>query len=291
MTVLRGSLWGRPMFSSGLKQAEMMMMMNDRQLSYPIVEKFSNDPLFVPGYKCSIKRDIEELVRRTYRGVPDTYLIIVDHSAYTYESADKLRSYERSVLYSYYIGRALGKLLARFNRVGYPSRSFHCIGHSLGAHILGFAGESYFAQTSERIWRITGLDPAGPCFSNAARDVQLRSGNAEYVEVYHCNAGHLGTTNVIGDVDFFFNDRGKIQPDCQEGLSDEDLAKCYHKACVKYWTKSVHQPRIYAAVACPSYEALVDGACDGNSTIAGHSNPGDAKGIYYVSTTSDSTAV
>ncbi|XP_068631343.1 phospholipase A1-like [Battus philenor] len=244
--------------------------------------------IFVPGYKGHIKRDIEEWIRQTYKKVPDIYLIIIDHSSYTYETEEKLRSYERSVLYSYYIGKAIGSLLVGFYRLSYPSSNIHCVGHSLGAHILGYAGESYTIQTSERIWRITGLDPAGPCFANAPKEDQLRSGNAEYVEVYHCNAGHLGTTSVIGDIDFFFNKEGKMQPGCEEGLSDEDLAKCYHKSCIIYWTKTIHRSHLYLAVACPSYKEFSEGFCtETNTTIAGHSNPGTARGTYYISTDPD----
>ncbi|KPJ21527.1 Lipase member H [Papilio machaon] len=210
----------------------------------------------------------------------------VNHSAYTYETKEKLRSYERSVLYSFYIGNALGKFLASFNRFGYPSKNIHSIGHSLGAHILGYAGERYTAETSENVWRITGLDPAGPCFANAPKEEQLRSGNADYVEVYHCNAGQLGTTNTIGDADIFFNQEGKIQPGCSKGLSDEELPKCYHKICVLYWTKSVLRSQLYQAVACPSYEAYTAGSCNTNKTSIGHSTVA-AKGIFYVTTESD----
>ncbi|XP_013165250.1 PREDICTED: lipase member H [Papilio xuthus] len=240
--------------------------------------------VFVPGYKCFIKRDIEELVRQTYKTIPDIYLIIIDHSAYTYETKEKLRSYERSVLYSFYIGNGLGKFLAGFNRYGYPSKNIHCIGHSLGAHILGYAGERYNVETSENVWRITGLDPAGPCFANASKEEQLRSGNAGFVDVYHCNAGQLGTTNAIGDADIFFNKQGKIQPGCK-GLSDEDLAKCYHKACILYWTISVLRSHFYQAVACPSYDAYIAGSCTTNTTPIGHLTVA-VKGIFYVTTES-----
>ncbi|CAG5016111.1 unnamed protein product [Parnassius apollo] len=131
------------------------------------------------------------------------------------------------------------------------------------------------------------MDPAGPCFTKAALEEQLRSGNAEYVEVYHCNAGHLGTNNVIGDIDFFFNEEGKIQPDCRS-LSDDDLDKCYHKVCVKYWTRTVHQPNLFSALACPTYKAFSEGRCNNSkTTMAGHSNPGNATGIFYLLTEFD----
>ncbi len=46
--------------------------------------------------------------------------------------------------------------------------SFHIIGHSLGAHIAGYAGERI-----PNLGRITGLDPAGPLFENTDTAVRL----------------------------------------------------------------------------------------------------------------------
>lgn len=47
----------------------------------------------------------------------------------------------------------------------------HCIGHSLGAHVCGFAGKI------KKFKRISGLDPAGPEFSGKIH--RLNSTDAE----------------------------------------------------------------------------------------------------------------
>ncbi|CAH3897926.1 unnamed protein product [Pieris brassicae] len=245
---------------------------------------------FVPGYKSHISKNAPELIRQVFKDIPNIYLIIIDHSFYTSSRGGNRKSYERSVNYSFYLGKAIGRLLAEFRQFGFPSQNIHCIGHSLGSHILGYAGTTYFERTSERVRRITGIDPAGPCFSNSLIEEQLHSGAADYVEVFHCNAGGLGTTSVLADVDFFLND-GRVQPHCTVGLipgyGESDAARCSHKACVKYWTYTVNHPGSFLSWACNSYKDFKNGKCSGNEVaIAGFSNPGNTSGVFYASTES-----
>lgn len=243
--------------------------------------------VFVPGYKSHIVRNAPELIRAAFKNVPNVYLMIVDHSIYTSAQGGSIKSYERSVHYAYDLGRAVGQLLTKFHLMGFQSNNIHCIGHSLGGQILGYAGIQYTNMTSEKLWRITGIDPAGPCFSNSLIEDQLRSGSAEYVEVYHCNAGGLGTTSVLADTDFFLND-GKIQPRCDASFLSsfgDSEAKCSHKSCVKYWTQTVGNSAWYLAWQCDSYKAFSKGKCAANPvTIAGYWNPGNATGVFYAST-------
>lgn len=80
---------------------------------------------------------------------------------------------------------------------------FHFIGHSLGAHIAG--------QTARRLQRfgvgverVTGLDPAYPCFETSSASLRLRSSDANFVDVIHTdsqyldNAGHYGIYDRLG---------------------------------------------------------------------------------------------
>ncbi|GBP56144.1 Lipase member H [Eumeta japonica] len=244
---------------------------------------------FVPGYKSHISRKTENLMRDTFKDVPNSYLMIVDHSVYTSARGGKIESYARSVRYAYYIAQVVADFLVVLYTKGYPASGMHCVGHSLGAQILGYAGNAFFGRTNKKIWRITGLDPAGPCFSNSFIEEQLRSGAAGYVEVYHCNAGGLGTTSALADIDFFFNDEGANQPHCGSAyipvLGSSQVAKCNHKACVKYWTRTVEHPQWYLAWRCDSYRNFRKGRCAANEvTIAGYSNPGNSTGVFYVST-------
>lgn len=56
----------------------------------------------------------------------------------------------------------------------------HMIGHSLGAHTAGYAGERI-----EGLGRITGLDPAEPYFQGLPPFVRLDPTDANLVDVIH----------------------------------------------------------------------------------------------------------
>jgi len=56
----------------------------------------------------------------------------------------------------------------------------HLIGHSLGAHTAGYAG-----QRISGLGRITGLDPAEPYFQGMPTSVRLDTSDAQFVDVIH----------------------------------------------------------------------------------------------------------
>lgn len=93
---------------------------------------------------------------------------------------------------------------------GLDYKSLTVVGYDLGAHIAGIAGK----QTRQgRINQIIGLDPNAALFSINTSGNRLGSGDAEYVEVIHTNAGGIGILSAIGDVDFYVGN-GKTQTGC-----------------------------------------------------------------------------
>ncbi|XP_075973322.1 lipase member H-like [Anticarsia gemmatalis] len=258
-------------------------------ISLPDLDTSKKFYVFVGGFKSGIKQDTERRVRKAFKKVKDSYLLIVDHSPYTNNELGAQLGYERSVKHVRYIGKKLAKTLVELYEGGVSPKNMHCIGISLGSQILGHTGHKFTKATGEEIWRITALDPAGPCYSNDLIKEQVRSGVAEYVEVYHCNAGGYGTSSVLGDVDFFVN-KGRSQPKCDtpfvpDMLNMSNIAQCSHKRCVLVWLSTVMDPERYPAYKCKSYKKFNDNKCwDNDKTMAGFHNPGDAFGVYYFST-------
>lgn len=96
------------------------------------------------------------------------------------------------------------------------------VGHSLGAHAAGIAGQHV---RSGRIPIIVGLDPAQPLITKSAIDRRLDSGDADLVQVIHTTGGTLSITYPMGHADFYPN-AGTDQPGCDSKfLGNEFLYK------------------------------------------------------------------
>lgn len=70
------------------------------------------------------------------------------------------------------------------------------VGHSLGSHISAHASYLIKAKQDDKsaswyIKRLTGLDPAQPCFFTADPSLKLSKDDAEFVDVIHTNAGNI----------------------------------------------------------------------------------------------------
>lgn len=88
------------------------------------------------------------------------------------------------------VGTVLGKTLARMKNEGFGQ--FYLVGHSLGAHLMGYAGRTA-AALSFRLPRITGLDPASPGFFPLNPFlIPLSRYDATFVDIMHTNSAFFG---------------------------------------------------------------------------------------------------
>lgn len=115
------------------------------------------------------------------------------------------------------VGVQVARLVERLtNETGVTLDSVHLIGHSLGAHTAGYAGEAL----AGKVGRITGLDPAGPEFGGSltGTECKLDRTDAMFVDVIHTDgeiiiAGGFGLMDELGHQDFYPNG-GYSQPGC-----------------------------------------------------------------------------
>ncbi|CAG9787723.1 unnamed protein product [Diatraea saccharalis] len=178
------------------------------------------------------------------------------------------------------VGKRLGNLIANLENFGANAEDFHIIGISLGAHIAGWAGK-YFRQYKGRsIGRITGLDPAGPCFSYALSDQRLDKTDAVYVDVIHSNRLVQGIIEALGHADFYINGGGPGQPGCF-------IPSCSHLRAAEVYIESIRIPKSFVGVQCKNWEQFQKNSCDKNDyAVLGYGSSSTARGLYYLRTAS-----
>lgn len=169
------------------------------------------------------------------------------------------------------IGLYLAEVIARLNL---DTDKIEMIGHSLGAHIAGYAG----ASLNGSIGRITGLykkknkncspynfilwlhqwtavfisyirsglDPAGPGFDSTKNG--LNKTCAKFVQVLHTNPGELGTNEQRGDLNFYANNKTNVQPGCP-------FKQCGHAKAIFYYFASLFPQYEFIGVQCEQQDA------------------------------------
>ncbi|XP_035714710.1 pancreatic lipase-related protein 2 isoform X2 [Folsomia candida] len=133
-------------------------------------------------------------------------------------------------------------------------RDVHFVGHSLGAHIAGWAGKLLFQKHGVLVGRITGLDPAGPLFRSLGRNLILDRSDADFVDIVHSSL--TGIASPLGHVDFYPNG-GQVHPHCLRSLNRTArigrFISCNHNSAYDYFRTSIVHRNIIAC-GCNSYQ-------------------------------------
>nr|CAH0103127.1 unnamed protein product [Daphnia galeata] len=153
-------------------------------------------------------------------------------------------------------------------KLGAKASDVHLIGHSLGAHAAGYAGEKI-----PNLGQITGLDPAGPFFRLVPTNARLDPTDAQFVDVIHTDGGIIGAGLIepLGHLDFYPNG-GIRQPGCdpsnwQSILSDpnaipSDAIACDHVRAVHIYSESLLSSNCKTiGYECADYDSFNEGKC------------------------------
>ncbi|XP_074109067.1 pancreatic triacylglycerol lipase-like [Cotesia typhae] len=163
----------------------------------------------------------------------------------------------------------------------------HILGHSLGAHIAGFAGSKLFSE----IGRITGMDPARPLFeAPILKDTsdRLDFSDANFVDIIHTCAGTVGFVKPIGHADFYPNGGTYRQPGCPLFITQY----CSHGKSHQYMAESIIHPEEFISVKCDSWKDYKANKCYDNTTaMMGEYISTDTRGIFFFETKPDSSVI
>lgn len=174
------------------------------------------------------------------------------------------------------VARCLSQTLTTLRNLGMPVARTTCVGHSLGAHVCGLMANYLLF----RMYKIVGLDPAKPLISPGLVN-RLDSGDAEFVEAIHTNAGYYGDDRRVGHVDFCVNG-GKTQPYCESRETPQKVELCSHLWVVCYMAHSVDgsSPLIAEPCSrrCPSGPRITPRA--GEVLVMGQHTPSEARGSF-----------
>ncbi|XP_034128125.1 phospholipase A1-like isoform X3 [Drosophila guanche] len=224
----------------------------------------------IHGWTQSYTAGMNKNIRAAWLGQGDYNVIVVDWARA--RSVD----YATSVMAVAATGKKVAKMI-NFLRSNYGMSmdDLYVIGHSLGAHVAGYAGKN----TDEKVHTIIGLDPALPLFNYKKPNKRLNSEDAHYVESIQTNGGTLGFLKPIGKGAFYPNG-GKTQPGCGLDLT----GSCSHGRSVTYYAEAVTQDN-FGSIKCGNYEAAVNNQCGSTYSsvrMGGVTNAYMVSGDYYV---------
>ncbi|KAL7287238.1 hypothetical protein TKK_0018370 [Trichogramma kaykai] len=206
--------------------------------------------IIIHGYKSAGSVSWVIGMKEHLLAVKKRNVIIVDWSDSSHlknyvNAARNLEIVARRILHFLYLLKAKLK--------GQPGKhrwnQLHFVGHSLGAQMSGITAHLLKSHNYFTVKRITGLDPAQPCFKGVHLSLRLDKEDAEFVDVIHTQTGKrvagvepLGLRERAGHVDFYVNS-GVNQLACKVPklypLAGLTKMMCSHGMAHKYFIESM----------------------------------------------------
>ncbi|XP_023308368.2 phospholipase A1 VesT1.02-like [Lucilia cuprina] len=225
----------------------------------------------IHGWTQSYTADMNKEIRDAWLSIGEYNIIVVDWARA--RSVD----YATSVLAVPTVGKKVANMIDYLVKIhGMSLDTLYVIGHSLGAHVAGYAGKNV---KSGQIHTIIGLDPALPLFHYDKPAKRLSSTDAFYVESIQTNGGELGFLKPIGKGAFYPNG-GKSQPGCPLDVA----GACSHGRSCTYYAEAVAQDN-FATVKCQNYMDAVGDRCGATYSsvrMGADKNSYMVAGEYYV---------
>ncbi|XP_011185137.1 vitellogenin-3 [Zeugodacus cucurbitae] len=265
-----------------LRKIQFQLRTSCNKYSYPLLDanQIWQSPEFdstkkvvilVTGWTTTVNNsDTIDVLAKAYNCRGDVNFVAVDIANFV------ATLYTWAALNTDEIGASLAKGIDLLTQV-VPLENIHLIGHSLGAHIVGAAGRYFNYKTGKLVPRITGLDPAKPCFNEGHVLSGLLRGDAKFIDVIHSNPGVLGKREPMGDVDFYPGGLDPLPKGCLDVV-------CAHGRSWVYYAETVYPGNElnFMAKRCTSQTNLADNKCPGAESPMGYAVPHALRGNYFL---------
>merc|ERR1712012_611706 len=199
-------------------------------------------------------------------------------------------SYPTAAIRTTAVGRHAAGLVQLMVEAGSTLADVHLVGHSLGAHVVGFLGKKVQDLGLGKVARVTGLDPAKPMFEAATEKGRIDKGDAEFVDIIHTNSGNLwdgclSFPEALGHIDFYpgggSHQKNGLRPGCTEicfgatctNATIDDLIKggCSHTRANSYFRESIESRSRdgdeFVGTSCSTWEDWQAGLCCGGQEV------------------------
>ncbi|XP_059061671.1 lipase member H-A-like [Achroia grisella] len=185
-------------------------------------------------------------------------------------------------------GRHAGEMLHNITRhnSNFDPKKLEIVGLSLGSQTMSYMAKTYTALTGMKIAKLTGLDPAGPCFRNLGPDQRLDKTDADYVEIVATNIDGFGIAAPIGHVNFYINGGEYQHGDLVWSFCD---MLCSHLKVFIFWYSALESPNSFIAMQCDSIQQARDRDCYDRkplvTNLLGLNVDKSKEGIFYLPAT------
>ncbi|KAL7017367.1 hypothetical protein ACKWTF_010340 [Chironomus riparius] len=214
---------------------------NKASISKSNLNSAKKNKMIIHGYGQNGRSNFNRDLKNALLAHDDYNVIVVDWSTATGSSYDTAAKNAPEI----------GKSIAQFiDWLKLDEGYIHVIGYDMGAHIAGLAGKNV---KTDKLDKITGLDPTKRGFDPQDPSTRLAKGDARHVEVYHTNGGKYGMMEHLVDNDKYINDGKSQNAQCSTDL-------CSHEIAWKLYVDQV-RGRNFLSYNCETVEELDGKGC------------------------------
>ncbi|XP_023950156.2 lipase member H-A [Bicyclus anynana] len=258
-----------------------------RKYNYYQMANLAKDPdldfrkktcIYVGGYLDSPNFLFAMASARAYKALGYNVLMLDTNMFTTME-------YPRAARFMRPVGKHTAKMLVQLTNSGLDPKKLEIVGLSLGGQTASFIAKNYRDLTNVTIARITGLDPAGPCFRNLGPDERIDKSDADFVDIISTNIDGFGMAAPVGHVNFYVNG-GEFQPGDVMWVFCTVL--CSHIRSYTLWMSALKNPNSFIAIQCDSVQQARDKKCFDRTplvtNVMGLNVDKSKEGIFYLAT-------